>query len=255
VEIRLIRHATLLLTINGSKIIVDPMLSPANAMDSILNTPNQKPNPLVELPLDRTELKSVIGSLDAILVTHSHFDHWDDAAKAILPKQLPVFCIPEDRDKIIAAGFQAARPIDSESQWGDVRIIRTEGRHGEGEIGQRMGPISGFIFKTPDMPTIYVAGDTIWCAEVENALKLHQPDIIVVNAGAAQFNTGGPITMTAEGVIQTARTSPNAHVIAVHMGAINHCVLSRSMLREQLLRARVPARITLPQDGDRISID
>jgi hypothetical protein len=33
---------------------------------------------------------------------------------------------------------------------------------------------------------LYIAGDTIFCKEVKDALDNYKPDIVVVNAGAAQ---------------------------------------------------------------------
>lgn len=48
-RIQLLRHATLLITINGKKLLVDPMLSEAGAMSPIDNSPNSHRNPLVEL--------------------------------------------------------------------------------------------------------------------------------------------------------------------------------------------------------------
>jgi hypothetical protein len=50
--------------------------------------------------------------------------------------------------------------------------------------------------------------------------------VVVANAGAAQFLEGDPITMTAEDVIQTAGTVPEARIIAAPMEAINHCLLT-----------------------------
>ena len=34
-----------------------------------------------------------------------------------------------------------------------------------------MGKVSGFVLKYIGQPTLYIAGDTIWCDEVENAIK------------------------------------------------------------------------------------
>ncbi|MCY1692306.1 hypothetical protein OVA29_18580 [Exiguobacterium sp. SL14] len=56
--------------------------------------------------------------------------------------------------------------------------------------------MSGLVLTHPDEPTLYIAGDTIWCDEVAHAIEQHTPDIIVVNSGAAQFLTGEPITMS-----------------------------------------------------------
>ena len=77
----------------------------------------------------------------------------------------------------------------------------------------QMGRVSGFVVRSEGSPTLYVAGDTIWCDEVEEALLAHRPDVIVVNAGAARFLEGEPITMTAEDVAEVCRAAPEARVI------------------------------------------
>ena len=91
-KIQLLRHATLVLSFNTSKIMVDPMLSPAGTMDPITQTPNQQRNPTVELLIDSRELVQLIDTLDAVLVTHTHMDHWDQMAVELLPKELKIFC-------------------------------------------------------------------------------------------------------------------------------------------------------------------
>jgi L-ascorbate metabolism protein UlaG (beta-lactamase superfamily) len=50
-NIHFLRHATLILNIDGLKILVDPMLSPVGAMDPVANAANQRRIPLVDLPV------------------------------------------------------------------------------------------------------------------------------------------------------------------------------------------------------------
>jgi len=55
---------------------------------------------------------------------------------------------------------------------------------------------------------------------VAETIKENNPQVIVVNAGAAQFLHGDPITMTAGDVVRVCRAAAHAKVIAVHMEAI-----------------------------------
>ena len=142
--------------------------------------------------------------------------------------------------------------VETREEWRGIEIVRTEGQHGRGEIGRLMAPVCGFVLKGGGEPVVYIAGDTIWCAEVQQAVDQFQPRVIVVNAGAAQFTSGGPITMTADDVRAVAKAAPRAKVIAVHMEAINHCLLSRSDLRIALQDAGLAARVAVPEDGQRI---
>jgi L-ascorbate metabolism protein UlaG (beta-lactamase superfamily) len=76
-----------------------------------------------------------------------------------------------------------------------------------------------------------------------------------VNAGAAQFVEGGPITMNAADVIDLAQGVPSTQVVAVHMEAINHCLLTREELRHHLRRMGLAAWVLVPEDGEEIVFD
>ncbi len=52
-----------------------------------------------------------------------------------------------------------------------------------------MAPNFGFVVRSEGSPILYVAGDTIWCPEVEQALAAHRADVVVVNAGVAQWRS------------------------------------------------------------------
>ena len=136
-----------------------------------------------------------------MLVTHLHRDHFDDTAKRLLDKHLPLFCQPPDTERLHADGFTHARPVHADAKLHDILIERTEGQHGTGEIGEQMAPVSGFVLAAPAEPTVYIAGDTILCDEVRHAVSTYAPDVIVVNASAAQFNEGGPIVMDNDDVV------------------------------------------------------
>jgi L-ascorbate metabolism protein UlaG (beta-lactamase superfamily) len=251
-QIQLLRHATLFLMMNGSRILVDPMLGPAGSMDPIQNAPNPRRIPLVDLPLVRTALGTLLNQVDIVLVTHTHRDHWDSAAIHLIPKSTPVLCQPQDEWRILADGFTQVWPITATFEWHDIHFTRTEGQHGTGDIGRKMAPVSGFALQAETEPCLYLAGDTIWCAEVIAVLNQSQPDITIVNAGAAQFLTGGPITMTAEDVIQVCKANPGGKVIAVHMEAVNHCLLSRSELRSRIEGEGIMDRVFIPEDGEQM---
>ena len=249
-KIHFIRHATFEFETGGLRVLVDPMLGDAGTDPPVPNTPNQKQNPLVDLPFGEAELSDLVESVDAVLVTHTHNDHWDGRAQELIPKDKLVLCQPEDEAKISGAGFANVSAVDPGLAWKGLRIIRTAGRHGTGEIGAQMAPVSGFVIRADASPTLYVAGDTIWCDEVEEALRTHRPDVVVVNAGAARFLEGDSITMTAEDVARVYHAAPGARVIAVHMEAINHCLLTRTELAEKLDEQELAGRVEIPADGE-----
>lgn len=250
-RIQFLRNATLLIEWNNKRILVDPMLGAKDSLDTVPNAANTIRNPMTELPMNEAELNTLLASLDAILVTHRHRDHWDVTAQAILPKQLPLFCQPADETAIKEQGFINVIPVATAVTWEDISITRTGGRHGTGDIGKMMAPVSGFVLKDGHT-TLYIAGDTIWCEEVTTAMDTFHPDYVVVNAGAAQFLQGDPITMTAADVIKTIRHPAQSKVIAVHMSAINHCFLSQEALAAEITAAGLSAII--PAQGEWINV-
>lgn len=249
-QLQLIRHATLLLSIKDQNILVDPMLGSKESAPPIQNSGNNRRNPLVDLPSTLPKWSDI----DAILITHCHRDHLDDTAKELLPKNVPVFCQPTDVSTLKEAGFTQVVAITETYTWKGISITRTTGQHGTGEIGQRMGLVSGFVLAANEEPTLYLAGDTIWCQDVKEALTVHQPSITVINAGAAQFTIGDPITMDIPDVLEVCRHAPVTRVLAVHMEAINHCLLTRAALRTELEKHDLLEQVIIPLDGEILSL-
>ena len=108
------------------------MLSKAGEMSPIDNSPNSYRNPLVELVAPTNFLQEI----DAVLLTHTHRDHLDDAAIKQLPKNRSILCQPEDEEMLKKSGFLNICPIDQTFHWGEIMITRTGGQHGTGEIAQ-----------------------------------------------------------------------------------------------------------------------
>ncbi len=252
-NIRLIRHATLILTINGSKVLVDPMLGSKGAYAPI---PSRviKRNPVIELPITKGELEDIINEIDMVLLTHTHNDHFDKTAHELLPREIPVICQPEDEEKLKQMGFTKVYSVNTSLLWNGIKLIRTGGQHGTGKIAEKMAPVSGFVVEAPEEPSLYIAGDTVWCDEVESALGGYNPSIVVLNMGSARFLTGDPITMGTSDIQKVCQKSKEARIVAVHMETMNHCGLCREELKKFLIEHNLDNRVDIPADGEEISL-
>jgi L-ascorbate metabolism protein UlaG (beta-lactamase superfamily) len=249
-RLRLLRHATVLIDIGGQRLMVDPHLDPAGTRAPVRGTPQERPNPLVELPVTPAE---AVEGVTAVLLTHTHVDHFDAAGvTTLLPLGLPWLCQPADLADLGELGLDLHPVPDGEAlEWNGLTIHRTGGRHGrDEETADSLGPVSGFVISAPGEPTVYVAGDTVWCDEVAGAIADHAPDWIVVNAGGARFLEGEAITMETADVVAVAEAAPAARVVAVHLEAINHCVELRPALAEGVAAAGVADRVAIPADGE-----
>ena len=245
VKLTLIRSATLRLQYAGQTLLVDPQLDPKGAREAVPNTPNPRRSPLGELP-EPPEI--VVAGLDAVLVTHLHRDHFDETAKRLLDKHLPLFCQPPDTERLHADGFTDVRALFGDAKFEGIEIFRTEGRHGTGEIGEQMAPVCGFVLAAAAEPTLYIAGDTILCDEVVEAIDTYRPDVIVVNASAARFDEGDPIVMDNDDVVELARSVRAAQLVAVHFETVSHSTETRADLRERLKREGI-TNVSVPEDG------
>ena len=95
VEVQQIRNATVKIDFAGTTFLVDPMLSAKGAFPGFPGTyRSELRNPLVDLPFSADE---VLKSVEAVVVTHTHTDHWDEAAQKQIPKNMPVF-VQNDAD-------------------------------------------------------------------------------------------------------------------------------------------------------------
>ena len=236
-RLTLVRNATVLLELGGRRILVDPMLDDVGARPPIEGTRNQVPNPTAPLPFPAED---VVADLDAVIVTHRHRDHLDTRGEELMPRDVPVFCQPEDGDALRELGFDA-RAIDDALEWDGMRISRTPGRHGSGRIAELLAPVSGFV-----LDDLYLAGDTVWYEAVEETIERHRPRVAVVNAGGAEFDEGGLIVMGVDDVREVVARVPT--VVAVHLEALNHCFLTRAALA-----AAVP-EVVIPRDGETVEV-
>jgi L-ascorbate metabolism protein UlaG (beta-lactamase superfamily) len=255
-EITQVRNATLRLDFGGVRFLIDPMLAEQGAYPGFEGTANSHlRNPLVPLPLPMDAILNV----DAVIVTHTHSDHWDEAAKALLPKELPVFAQnEEDAGLIRGAGFTDVRVLAEETEFNGVALSKTGGQHGSAAayevLGEILGQVCGVLFRHPEAKTLYIAGDTIWNHHVEEALARHRPEVIVLNSGDAQVPGVGSIIMGTADVKAVHEAAPAATLIGSHMEAVNHSVLTRAELRAFAEQEGFSGSLLIPADGETITI-
>jgi L-ascorbate metabolism protein UlaG (beta-lactamase superfamily) len=250
-SLQLVRNATLIIEYAGQKILIDPMLSPKGEFQSFAGVER---NPTVDLKVPVSEITK---GLNLVMVTHSHPDHFDEAASKILDKSVQLINQPADRDFFKKEGFINAETLDNSRVWNNISIHRIDAQHGTGEVLKMMGKTSGFVLKARNQPTIYIVGDAIWTDEIKKTIKKYKPDYIIVNSGGAVIPgfEKTPILMDEDQTMALIKESGKAKVIAVHMDALDHCRTTRTSLRQKADESSIEnGKLLIPQDGEEIEL-
>lgn len=114
-----------------------------------------------------------------------------------------------------------------------------------------MGNASGFILLSENEPTVYWAGDTIWCEAVDDVIVQIRPDIIITHSCGAVWGNNILIVMDAVQTIAVCRAAPKAVVVATHMEALDHATVSRYDLRALAEMEDIkPSQLLIPYDGE-----
>lgn len=257
VQFQQIRNATIKLDYDGTTFLVDPMLAAKNAYPGFEGTVNSQIRyPMVDLPISVEEVLKA----DAIILTHLHADHWDDAARNLVPRDMPIFTQDEADAAIVRKdGFTDVRVLTEQGVvFKGTKINKTIGQHGTDAmykvpaLAQLLGKTMGIVFQKPNYKTVYVVGDTIWDKEVEDALTRYKPDAVILNTGYAQLTTfvDDSIIMGKDDVYRAYKFSPNAQIVSVHMDTVNHATLTKAELRRFIEEKHLnKQRALVPNDG------
>ncbi|GGY97004.1 MBL fold metallo-hydrolase [Pseudoduganella plicata] len=256
VQVQQIRNATARIGYAGKTFLVDPFLAKKGTYPGFPGTFNsQLRNPLVELPMPAQD---VLRGVDAVIVTHTHLDHWDGGDQQFVPKAIPLFVQDEaDAALIRGQGYTNVRILGEDTQFEGVQLTKVKGQHGTdamyrvAPLAEKLGKAMGIVFRAPGVKTVYVVGDTVWQGGVDQTLAKFRPDVIILNAGDARMvGFTGSIIMGKDDVLHAVQSMPNATIIATHMDAINHMTLSRKQLREHLRQHGIQDRVRIPADGE-----
>ncbi|MBD5646286.1 MAG: MBL fold metallo-hydrolase [Desulfovibrio sp.] len=259
-QLQHVRNATAKLKSGDATFLIDPMLAAPGAYEGFANTHRSGlRNPFTPLPMP---VEDLLAGVDAVILTHTHLDHWDEAAQKALPKEMPLFVQNEEDAKLVRGqGFRDVRILKDGELFKGVRLERTATRHGseamyaDPVLAKALGEVMGIVFTAPDGKKAWVVGDTVWFPGVDAALAAHRPDVIIMNAGGAAmdipaFRDAPEIIMNKEDVLRMVRAAPGAQVVAVHMDAINHMTVDRKDLSRFTREHGIRHKVLIPFDGE-----
>ena len=241
-KITQIRNATLIIEYDNTRFLIDPWLGPKGYMPGFETAVNSKiRQPRVELPF----------SIDKIVSDDEYAEHAID-------KNLKIFVQSEfDKNFILSKGFKDVEILAEQgTSFRNITLYKTHTQHGKREI---LKPLCdsigmpydamGIVFNAEQEKTLYIAGDTIWCEEVKEALNKYSPDIVVVNACAATVLNGERLIMNIDDLKEVLKNSKNAIVIASHMDTVSHLTVTRKDL-EHFKNNNNIDNLLIPADGE-----
>ena len=105
-----IRNATGKIVFNGLTLLVDPLLAKKGEYPGfdVADTVERKlmRNPLIDLP---EPVEEVLKDIEAVILTHTHLDHWDPVAEKIIPKYIPIFVQHAADKKLVQSRCKSSR--------------------------------------------------------------------------------------------------------------------------------------------------
>ena len=254
-KITQVRNATIIVEYAGVKFLIDPWLAPKDYMpgfDSAINSEVRQPR--VDLPFEINKIVDV----DCVILTHFHPDHWDEFAEKAIKKDMKIFVQSEDdKNYLCSKGFNNLEILSVKGlEYKGVMLYKTGCQHGKRSIIEPLCKqinmpydSMGVVFKANSEKTLYLAGDTIYCEEVSEAISEYRPEIIIVNACGATLLNGERIIMTQEDISDLVKQIPDATIIASHMDTVSHLSFTRADLRE-FAKENNLENLLIPEDGE-----
>lgn len=159
-------HATFIIESSGGKrVLVDPWV--------------------MQNPACPDELKDV-GPLDAMLITHAHFDHIADAVEIAQSATPQVVSIPETSHWLDNQGVENLVEMNKGGtvEVAGLKVHMTHAVHSCGlPDGSYGGEAAGYVIELEDGFKLYHAGDTAVFSDMALIGKLLEPDIALLPIG------------------------------------------------------------------------
>ncbi|GAA5217063.1 MBL fold metallo-hydrolase [Corallincola platygyrae] len=250
-------HSSVLIEIDDYRVLTDPVWGERASPFSFAGPKrfHQPPMPLAELP-----------PLDAVVISHDHYDHLDEQTIRQLKDRVPLFLVPLGiGDYLEQWGVSPERIVErdwwGEYQIGSLTLTATPARHFSGrEISlsgfeQNQTLWCGWSIKGP-VHSVYYSGDTAMFPGFKDiGDRLGPFDVTMIETGA--YNAlWADVHIGPEQAIEAHRMVRGNKLLPVHWGTFD---LAMHNWTEPVERVRVAAAkhgvgLLLPRPGDSVTL-
>jgi L-ascorbate metabolism protein UlaG (beta-lactamase superfamily) len=210
-------HSTVLVEIDGAAILTDPIWSDRASPSRWVGPKRYAPPPLALEALPR---------LDAVVISHEHYDHLDEATVRALAARGTPFHVPLGIGAhLLAWGVPAAQIVEHD-WWDDaalpggtdVRVVATPARHFNGRLPGRTGALWASWSIVGPRHRVFFSGDTGPTESLREVARREGPfDVALIEIG--QWNAAwGDIHLGPRAALDAFERSGARVLIPIHWG-------------------------------------
>jgi L-ascorbate metabolism protein UlaG (beta-lactamase superfamily) len=230
-RVTLVGHSTVLLEMDGTRILTDPYFGTWG-------------NPAYRRLAPPAVPRGGLEGVDLVLVSHNHFDHTDRRYLSALPEHVPVLAPARVRWLVKLRGARNVRGMRAwETQpFDSVEVTAVPALH--------MAVTLGFVIEGGG-ERVYFAGDTFYRPFMVEIGKRFQLDLALMPVTTFRI----PMTMGGKGAVRAAEALKPTTIIPIHLGLQPRSPLLRTGhspegFRHRLEEAGLGTKVVILREGE-----